>query len=143
MAFARVALGLILLAACNGDDGEGTGSECLMQLDAECEPAFEPTFDELYTRQIAPRCALGGGACHGSEEGQAGLSMMTADRAYDELLGLSGDRARVVPGNPECSVVMQRVESMDDDFVMPVKMRMSPGQRCAMQRWIANGAERQ
>lgn len=144
---ARLWLGLLLLAACNGDGGDGGAGmsgagACLMPLDAECAPAFAPTFDELFERQIEPRCNLGGGACHGSDEGQAGLSMLTADRAYDELLGHAGDRARVVPGDPECSILMQRLESRDADFGMPVGMQLLPGQRCQFQQWIENGAER-
>jgi hypothetical protein len=147
MTLARVCLGMFLLAACNGDDGAGTAGmsgagTCLMPLDANCTPAFTPTFDEIFSKQFTGSCSLGGGACHGSEQGQAGLSMSTADRAYDELLGHSDGRARVIPGDPECSILMQRLESRDVDFVMPSRMRMSDGQRCAVQQWIESGAKR-
>jgi hypothetical protein len=147
MTLARVCLGLLLIGACNGDDDGGAAGmsgagACLMPLDADCTPAFTPSFDEIYSEQIRKSCSLGGGACHGSESGQGGLSLSSADRAYDELLGHADGRARVVPGDPECSILMQRLESMDRDFVMPVGTPMSAGQRCAVQQWIENGAER-
>ena len=131
---------IALLVAC-GDDGSGgtagmNGGECLAPLDLECSPSYSPTFDEIYSRRIAPTCGAGGASCHGAMGHQAGLTLADADGAYDAL------RARLVPGDPECSLLMKRLESEDPEFVMPVGLRLSPGERCAFRLWIANGAER-
>jgi hypothetical protein len=74
---------------------------------------------------------------------QAGLVLLGRDEAYDHLLGETDSRARVVPGDPECSLLVQRLESTDPQFVMPVGMRLPEGQRCAVRQWVAAGAEKQ
>jgi hypothetical protein len=132
--------------ACSDDSNEGTagmsGAECLPQLELDCQPLYPPTFDEFYTRRIAPTCGAGGVLCHGAEGHRGNLTLADADGAYRALVGDGGEHARVIPGDPECSLLIKRLESNDLDFVMPVRNKLSAAERCAIRQWIANGAER-
>jgi len=134
--------------ACGDDAGDGSGdggsAGCLEALPLDCEPTFAPTFEAFYRNQISTTCGASstGSSCHAGPDGQGGLVLADADGAYDYLLGDIDGRARVIPGDPECSILVQRLESSDPDFVMPLGMPLSAGERCAVRQWIANGAER-
>ena len=134
------------LGACKGDDADGgagmSGAECLAPLDLDCDEAYSPTFDTIYDRRLHDTCATGGANCHGSSGNQGGLSMADADSAYQALVGGNGGRARVIPGDPECSLLIRRLESTDPNFLMPRGGRLAPGERCTIRKWVANGAER-
>jgi len=136
--------GALWLASC-GDDastgGDG-GVECLSELNLDCDIAIQPTFDGFYESQLRSTCSAGGGTCHGPEGASGGLVLSDPDDAYDYLLGRMDGRARVLPGNPECSILIQRLESDDPDFVMPVRNQLDEGVRCAVRQWVANGAQR-
>lgn len=128
------------LGACGDDSG---GNACLAELDLECNPRWpEPTFDAIYEGRIKDTCATGGANCHGAAGHMGGLTLEGADVAYDALLGIGEDHARVIPGDPECSLLMRRLESTEASFVMPPGLQLSEGERCAIRQWIANGAER-
>lgn len=137
---------ITLVAACGDDTGGGAGMSgggaCLPALDLECTPAYPPTFDQIHTRHIAMTCGAGGTLCHGpmGNKGNLVLDRDDADQAYEALLDPS--RGLVIPGDPECSTLIKRVESEDPSVVMPVGMRLMPGQRCAIRKWVADGAKR-
>lgn len=139
---------LPIACACNGDDapadGDGGQERCLDPLPLDCDLTYAATFDAFYDNRIARTCGAAGTgtSCHGPEGEQGGLVLFGADHAYDHLLGYIDDRPRVVPGDPECSLLVQRLESENPDFVMPVGGRLEEGERCAVRRWIASGAER-
>jgi hypothetical protein len=141
-------IALSVACACNGDDapadGDGGRERCLDPLPLDCAPTYPPTFDAFYDNRIARTCGAAGTgtSCHGPEGEQGGLVLSGADPAYEHLLGQIDGRPRVVPGDPECSPLVQRLESEDPDFVMPVGGRLSDGERCAVRQWIAAGAER-
>jgi len=79
--------------------------------------------------------------CHGPSGNQGNLNLGDADTAYRALLGNSGSHARVIAGDPECSILMQRLETNDDTKRMPRgESKLAEGARCAVQRWIAEGA---
>lgn len=126
------------LAACNGDDG----AQCLDPLPLDCSPTFQPTYEAFYENQLRSTCSAGGTTCHGPDGAMGGLVLSDMDQAYEYLLGGVDGRARVIPGQPECSLLMQRLESDDPTFVMPVGSKLMEGERCAIRQWIANGAER-
>jgi hypothetical protein len=65
-----------------------------------------------------------------------------ADAAYDRLLNDDVDDPLVVSSDPECSLLMKRLESKDLDFVMPARSPLDEMELCAIRQWIANGAER-
>lgn len=127
----------------NGGTG-GSGEDCLDPLPEACDLAFAPTYDAFYDNLLSRTCGASstGSSCHGPDGGMAGLYLHDREMAYDYLLGAVDDRARVIPGDPECSVLVHRIESTDPDFLMPPTARLSDGERCAIERWIATGAKR-
>jgi hypothetical protein len=145
----------LCLCAC-GDDGgaptAGTGAgaggagtaTCLDPLPDDCDLVFAPTYDAFFDNVLGRTCgaASTGGSCHGPDGGMAGLFLHDRDMAYDYLLGDADGRARVIPNDPECSMLVQRIESTDPDVMMPPTARLSAGERCAIERWIAMGAKR-
>jgi hypothetical protein len=138
------------MLACTGDDANpssdaGMGG-CLDPLALDCAPSYDPaTYDKIYDNVLGPTCGstATGSQCHGKDGGKAGLFLDQPDKAYDFLMGKADGRARVLPGNPECSILAQRLESTDPAFRMPVGgAPLSPGDRCAIRQWIAQGAKR-
>lgn len=129
------ALGLLatLAAACGG----GGDDDGCVQVDLDCAPLYEPVFEEVHSRTLAAKCAVAGSACHSREGAQNGLVLEGIDTAYDALLD-----SRVLPGDPSCSLVVRRIESDDADFAMPPGMPLGAAERCAIIRWIADGAAR-
>jgi hypothetical protein len=145
---ARAALCALLAAvlpSCGDDGAPGDDpAQCLESLPMDCAATLSPTFDTIYDKVFSASCgAVGQGtSCHGSEGLKGGLGLFSADVAYEDLLGMNG-RARVVLGDAKCSILMQRLESNDAKFRMPLGDKMlPPGVRCAIQRWIDDGAAR-
>jgi hypothetical protein len=94
-----------------------------------------------FNRDIRPilsnKCVF----CHGPDEAerQAGLRL---DRA-DDALADRGGYAAVVPGDPDASELIYRVESGDELDVMPppsVGKAVTPGEAALLRRWIEQGA---
>jgi hypothetical protein len=129
---------LVQLAACKGDDGDGSANACLPELDLDCERAYDPTFEEFYEREIEPTCGANGSFCHAPSGNKGNLTLGDIDDAYDALI----ESGLVIPGDPECSVLIQRLESRDVNFVMPQGQRLDEKHLCAIRQWVANGAER-
>src|ERR1700748_3373661 len=69
------------------------GPECVADVPASCSPLYTPTFDQIYTRTLAPTCALSGAACHAPEGAQGGLVFAGADASYAMLLGEADGKA--------------------------------------------------
>ncbi len=138
---AALVLGAALPAACGAPPDER--SECVT-LDAECRPLYDPpAFPVIFERIVHPTCAQGMGTCHTADARMAGLSFEDADEAYALLLGEAGGRARVVPGDPECSLLMQRLASPDPGFRMPPgPTPLLDSELCAVSLWIREGATR-
>jgi Planctomycete cytochrome C len=118
---------------------------CLEPLSLDCQVATQPTYPELFNNILLKTCGspTTGASCHAPAGSQGGLVLSDMTQAYDYLLGNMGGRARVIPGDPECSIVERRLESTDPNFGMPPGGRLSEGLRCAVRQWIANGASKQ
>jgi len=134
----RALWALALAAAGCGDKDcvdavDGSGPE-------DCEPLYEPTFDDLWEQTLQPTCAAGGGSCHAPEGARGGLSMADADDAYEALTG--GDDPLAVAGDASCGVLISRLESDDPDAVMPPGARLSEAERCVFRIWLDGGAAR-
>jgi hypothetical protein len=72
-----------------------------------------------------------------------GLIFQDADTAYALLLGMNGARARVMPHNAPCSLLVEKIESTDPTFRMPPGPTPLPeAVRCDIEQWIAQGAAR-
>jgi hypothetical protein len=138
-AASTLALLALLLPGCNGN---GSTADCVTGLSTACAPLYPPTFDQVFSRTLAPTCAQPGGVCHASTGVQGGLLFITPDDSYALLLGESGSAPRVVPGNPACSLLVERIYATDPDKLMPPKAPLSDAERCAIVQWIAGGAKR-
>lgn len=131
-------------ASCGGGDDESpAAAQCLPEPATDCQPAFNTDFQSVYTNLLSKRCGSTGTACHGREGHQGNLVLADADTAYKALLGEDGTHARVIAGDPDCSPLMQRLESDDELFRMPYREPKLPeGARCAVRKWIESGAAR-
>jgi hypothetical protein len=110
-------------------------------LDLTCAPLYAPTYDNLFTNTFVPKCGTGGKSCHASEGAQAGLIFDNADDTYHRLLDPFADR--IVPGDPSCSVLVERVFSTEARWHMPRGAASLPApERCALVQWVAAGALR-
>lgn len=95
-----------------------------------------------YTRDIQPILAEHCLECHGPDDSKGGLTLGTRELALKELK--SGKRA-VVPGKPELSELLARVNSTDTDEQMPppkhrLKKPFQPREAELLKKWIAEGA---
>jgi hypothetical protein len=136
-------LGALLVASCSGGDPpQAPAPPCVENLNVDCTDVFyEPTYTNIYTKTLELQCTLGSN-CHSAAGAMGGLVLATADGAYDALLGLKGGTKRVVPYDPTCSPLMVRLESRDNNFVMPQGMRLSEFALCDFMQWIKNGAQK-
>lgn len=117
----------------------GCGDDCV-EIDLECTPQYEPTFDNIYTNTLAPTCGVPGAACHASEGAQGGLIMDDPEIAYDRLVE-SAD-ARVIAGDAACSELTRRIDPAGPGPRMPPGGMLEPEVICAIEQWIQNGAPR-
>ncbi|MCB9898007.1 MAG: hypothetical protein H6825_08390 [Planctomycetes bacterium] len=94
---------------------------------------------DTYAQQIAPLLESRCGACHGPAKHKARLALHTPDAI--RAGGESG--AVLVPGDPDASELLRRVElPADDDDHMPPrgKPQPEPSERALLRAWIAAGA---
>jgi len=141
---------LLLMAAwtgvaCGGDDDQ-PAPQCVAALPATCTPDLDPNFDSLYTSVLSQRCGSNdsGANCHSKNaNAHSDLKLTDASSAYQALLGENGHAPRVIPGDPHCSPLMERLETEDAARRMPYgENKLPAGLRCAIQQWIEKGAPR-
>lgn len=131
------------LAACSSEKAsKPAGLSCVADLDLGCAPLYPPDFHHVYTNTLHPSCALPGSSCHSSQGKNGGLAFESEDEAYNLLLGKVDGRARVNPGDPACSLLVERLESTDPRYTMPRGGVLSAEERCAIEQWVAAGAKR-
>jgi hypothetical protein len=137
---ASVAIGCAAFSLCCGGGDEPAGNQCVT-LPATCTLGITPSYAEIYTTILSKSCGAGMGAnCHGPDGRQGGLGLYDADMAYNDLLGVTG-HARVIPENPECSSLVERLNSDDPSYRMPyMGAKLAPDLLCAVQTWIRDGA---
>ena len=98
-------------------------------------PAAEVDFLRDVQPVLAKRCF----SCHGPDTHEGGLRLDRAEAATAPLD--SGGRA-IVPGDPEASLILERITSSDPDLRMPPEgPRLTAEQVSALRGWIAAGAE--
>lgn len=95
-----------------------------------------------FNRDVRPILAQYCFSCHGADEHsrQAGLRLDLAEMAYGK--GESG-RTAIVPGSPESSELVRRIESSDASELMPPpesKVTMPESARQILREWIQGGA---
>jgi Planctomycete cytochrome C len=135
----------LLVLGCSGETPEtpATESTCLPPLSSACSPLYEPpTFDVIFDRILHPTCAQGMGTCHTSDGAMGGLVFEAETDAYARLLGDAGGRARVTPDEPQCSLLLLRLESQDPGYRMPPgPTPLLDSELCTITQWILQGAE--
>ena len=140
-----IALPLSLsLAGCTSGSSGPAGLSCVTGLTTSCAATYTPpVFDTIFSGILQPNCAVGTGTCHTSDFRAGGLAFESANASYAALLGAGGGTAFVVPHDPGCSALMERLESTDPAYHMPKGSTfLSAGDRCTIVQWISGGAAR-
>jgi hypothetical protein len=94
-----------------------------------------------FSRQIRPILSENCIACHGPDD-KARKAKLRLDEEASAKSNREGDIA-IVPGKPELSSIIQRIESKDPDDVMPPPKQhkvISPDQVALLKTWIRQGA---
>jgi len=107
------------------------------------EPAYEPKLSVLQTEIFFPSC--GSASCHGGSNPQSGLDMSTAQSSFDTMIEVEGVEAagtRVVPGDPEASLLYQLMfDDVDDARQMPIGYQLPAAELESIRIWIDEGAQ--
>ena len=95
-----------------------------------------------YNRDIRPILAENCFSCHGvdSASRKAGLRLDHFENATNKL---ESGAVAIVPGQPEKSELVRRINLTDDDQMPPEKIHktLTPAQKELLKNWIASGAE--
>jgi hypothetical protein len=129
---------VVALAGCPRDP-----RPACITVDTTCAAGYVPTFDNVYNNTLKNTCGSTSSSCHSASGHQGGMSLAGEATAYQSLLatsGLDAPRARVVPGDPACSLMIVRTSSPGADYQMPPGEPLSAVERCALIQWVANGA---
>jgi hypothetical protein len=115
---------------------------CVSGLSSDCAASYSPpAFAMIFTGILQPNCAVGTGTCHTPDFVAGGVVFADQTDSYNLLLGMGGGTAYVLPGDPGCSVLMERLESTDPSFHMPRGTNfLSSGDLCTIIQWISMGA---
>jgi hypothetical protein len=134
---------LLTLSGCS-DTKEEPALSCVSNLSTDCSPLFDPpVYSILFDQILNPSCAQGKGTCHTSDGAKGGIVMENADDTFARLLGEIDGRPRVIPGDPACSLLVERLEAPSPDVRMPPgPTPLSAAERCDIVLWIAQGANR-
>ena len=105
------------------------------------EPTATGEMQVRFDRDILPVLADTCFACHGPD-----ANTRQADLRLDTLEGATAPRdgsPAIVPGNPQASVLLERIRSTDPDVVMPppgTNKSVTAEQREKLEAWISAGA---
>ena len=115
-----------------------------VEVSTDCEPLYEPTFDNVWALTLEPSCALSG--CHVPASAPAGL-VLAAGLAYDNLVNVESSQIagldRVEPGDPDQSYLLWKLEGNPDRLGQQMPFGASPLDEELLQLvrdWIAAGA---
>jgi mono/diheme cytochrome c family protein len=99
--------------------------------------AAEVDFERDIRPIFAEKCLL----CHGPDDKKGGLRLTGLDFASKALE--SGHRG-IVPGKPDESALVARIQSSDPDDIMPPPKKAEPlssAEKAKLKQWIAEGAK--
>lgn len=119
--------------------GESASGFAAPVIAAKAEAGGKLTFNAHIQPILAENCYH----CHGPDPGsrKAGLRL---DRAEYAFRPLEKSGPAIVPGHPERSPLVQRIESTDDRDRMPppeAHKTLKPEDVATLRRWVAEGAE--
>ena len=115
-------------------------SVALALLDAASPRAFA---EVRFNRDVRPILSENCFACHGPDAKQRKAKLRLDVREEVVKPAESGDVA-IVPGKPEQSALVARIESTDGDEMMPPPKshkQLTAAQKAALKQWIAEGAK--
>ena len=98
-----------------------------------------------YNRDVRPILSNQCFKCHGFDPGTR-KAKLRLDLREEALKPAGSDEVPIVPGKPEASELMRRIESRDQEEVMPPGKDhepLKPGEIAILKQWIAEGAEYQ
>ncbi len=121
-----------------------TAAVAILAVSASAATAADPAEASIdFGRDVLPILAKNCFLCHGPDE-----SDREADLRLDNFADATAARgtrpAAIVPGKPDESELIGRIESADDEKRMPPadsKKKLTPEQKQTLRRWIASGAE--
>ncbi len=108
------------------------------------KPAIAPRASVRYGRDVRPilsdRCFL----CHGTDP-ETRAADLRLDTFMDATMDLGGGFAAIVPGDPEASLLFERITATDPHDIMPPpeanKPALTPAEIETIRAWIEQGAE--
>ena len=98
-----------------------------------------------YNRDVRPILSNQCFKCHGFDPGTR-KAKLRLDLREEAIKPAGSDEVPIVPGKPEASELIRRIESRDQDEVMPPGKDhepLKPGEIAILKQWIAGGAEYQ
>ena len=98
-----------------------------------------------YARDVRPILSANCFRCHGPDEGSREGKLRLDSRSAALQPGESG-KAAIVPGKLDASELVRRIESSDNDEIMPPpssKKSLTAEHRRVLKQWITDGAEYQ
>ncbi|MFN0051403.1 MAG: DUF1553 domain-containing protein [Planctomycetales bacterium] len=106
-------------------------------------PLPHPAARVSFARDIRPILSHHCGTCHGADEAtrEAGLRLDVRESAVKPR---QKGAAAIVPGHPEASLILARIDSDDESLRMPpaeFKKPLTAQQRELLSAWIAQGAD--
>lgn len=131
MSPSSAALALAVVAA-GALTGCGEPELTCVEVDLTCAPLYAPTWDNVVTNTIVPRCGADG--CHTRAAPRGGLVLDDPATAYAQLARY------VTPGDVACSELTMRVFAGPSSLLMPRGARLSAPEACAVAQWVAAGA---
>jgi len=130
---------IALVGGCSGS-ADPAVPDCIELSDEPCTELYPATWENVYANTLAPKCAVAGGACHGTGEAQGaqgGLLFESLEASHERLV--SG--GWITPGDPSCSPLLVRLEIDDPDLRMPPGAEpLAASERCSIKKWITEGA---
>ncbi len=120
---------LLWLVACSGGKDSNSPDET---------PA---TLTEIQTDIFSKSCAFS--SCHG-DGGNSGLLKLDPELSYAQLVNAAASEAgkiRVVPGDPDGSYLVERLEHPDTAEVMPPGQPLDAAKLERIRSWIVDGAQ--
>ncbi|NIV17739.1 MAG: hypothetical protein GWN47_04860, partial [Woeseiaceae bacterium] len=126
--------------------GNGTaGGDFMARFTISTPVAIQPTLDSIQAVVFTPTCARSG--CHDAVSERALLNLSDADTSLAQLRDVpatqNNAKLRVVPGDPNASYLVEKLEGPGDTGQqMPPGGQLPQDQLSAIRTWIANGAQR-
>lgn len=128
----------LALAALIGASACSDPDTCAL-VDTECQPLYQPTFDNIFQNTLLPSCGVAGVACHAPEGNAGGLVLADAEASYQAI---TGDNPRIDLDNVGCGPLLSRISSSDPSYQMPPSAPLAEAELCAIRQWVVAGAPR-